>query len=132
MDKPLGKKFRDYTVKGVIKDICYNAPIHAVAPAMFSYSKGSERKHIIFRVREGSWNVVSEKLGEEIRKINPDSEYTLLNMEEVYDDYMKSEKTLSKLLGIVSCVCIIIAVFGIFSLVTLSCQQRRKEIAIRK
>ena len=129
---PLGKKFRDYTVKGVIKDICYNAPIHAVAPAMFSYSKGSERKHIIFRVREGSWNVVSEKLGEEIRKINPDSGYTLLNMEEVYDDYMKSEKTLSKLLGIVSCVCIIIAVFGIFSLVTLSCQQRRKEIAIRK
>lgn len=129
---PLGKKFRDYTVKGVIKDICYNAPIHAVAPAMFSYSKGSERKHIIFRTREGSWNVVSEKLGMEIRKINPDSEYTLLNMEEVYDDYMKSEETLSKLLGIVSCVCILIAVFGIFSLVTLSCQQRRKEIAIRK
>ena len=129
---PIGKKFRDYTVKGVVKDICHNAPIHPVAPAMFSYSKGNERKHIIFRVSEGNWKVVSEKLEEEIRKVNPDNEYTLLNMDNVYDEYMKSEETLSKLLGIVSCVCILIAVFGIFSLVTLSCQQRRKEIAIRK
>lgn len=130
-EQPIGKKFRDYTVKGVIKDICYNAPIHPVAPAMFSYSKGNERKHIIFRVQEGDWNVVVKKLEEEIGKVNTDS-YTLLNMDKVYDDYMKSEETLSKLLGIVSCVCILIAVFGIFSLVTLSCQQRRKEIAIRK
>lgn len=129
---PVGKKIRDYTIKGVIKDICYNAPIHPVAPAMFSYSKGSERKHFIFRVEEGSWDIVAKKLEEEIRKINPDSNYTLLNMDEVYDNFMKSERTLSKLLGIVSCVCILIAVFGIFSLVTLSCQQRRKEIAIRK
>ena len=53
-------------------------------------------------------------------------------MEEVYDTYMKSEKTLCQLLSIVSFICIAIAVFGIFSLVTLSCQQRRKEIAIRK
>lgn len=129
---PLGKRFRDYTVKGVIKDICYNAPIHPVAPAMFSYSKANERKHIIFKVQEGSWKAVSERIAEESRKLNLDNKYTLHNMEEVYDDYMKSEETLSKLLGIVSCVCIIIAVFGIFSLVTLSCQQRRKEIAIRK
>lgn len=129
--QPIGKKIRDYTVKGVIKDICYNAPIHPVAPAMFSYSRDKERKHIIFRVQEGSWDIVAGKLGEEIGKTNSDS-YILLNMDKVYDDYMKSEETLSKLLGIVSCVCILIAVFGIFSLVTLSCQQRRKEIAIRK
>lgn len=129
---PIGKKIRDYTIKGVIKDISYNAPIHPVAPAIFSYSKGKERRHCIFRVQEGSWDVVNQKLEEEIRKVNPDSNYTLLNMDKVYDDYMKSEETLSKLLGMVSCVCIVIAVFGIFSLVTLSCQQRRKEIAIRK
>ena len=48
------------------------------------------------------------------------------------DAYMKSENTLCQLLSIVSFICIAIAVFGIFSLVTLSCEQRRKEIAIRK
>ena len=53
-------------------------------------------------------------------------------MEEKYDEYMKSENSLSMLLSIVAFICIAIAVFGIFSLVTLSCEQRRKEIAIRK
>ena len=67
-----------------------------------------------------------------MNKVNPNAELMLSNMEEVYDTYMKSERTLCQLLSIVSFICIAIAVFGIFSLVTLSCQQRRKEIAIRK
>ena len=53
-------------------------------------------------------------------------------MEETYDNYLKSEQTLLKLLSCVAIVCILIAVFGVFSLVTLACEQRRKEIAIRK
>ena len=80
----------------------------------------------------GTWNVVSEKIKAEVNKVNPNAELMLSNMEEVYDTYMKSERTLCQLLSIVSFICIAIAVFGIFSLVTLSCQQRRKEIAIRK
>lgn len=135
--EPIGKKFfwqknYAYTVKGVIKDIYYNAPIHPVAPAMFSLLKSTERGHPIFKVKEGMWKVVAEKLKAEVAKIDPNAELDLSNMEEVYDAYMKSEQTLSKLLGVVSGICILIAVFGIFSLVTLSCQQRRKEIAIRK
>lgn len=135
--EPIGKKFFwkkncAYTVKGVIKDIYYNAPIHPVAPAMFSLPQTTERGHPIFKVKEGMWKVVAEKLKAEVAKIDPNAELDLSNMEEVYDAYMKSEQTLSKLLGVVSGICILIAVFGIFSLVTLSCQQRRKEIAIRK
>lgn len=37
-----------------------------------------------------------------------------------------------KLISFVSMVCILITIFGIFSLITLSCEQRRKEIAVRK
>ena len=35
-------------------------------------------------------------------------------------------------MSFVAVVCVLIAAFGIFSLVTLSCEQRRKEIAVRK
>ena len=83
-------------------------------------------------MKEGIWNIVSEKIKAEVDKVNPNAELILSNMEEVYDTYMKSEKTLCQLLSIVSFICIAIAVFGIFSLATLSCQQRRKKIAIRK
>jgi len=46
--------------------------------------------------------------------------------------YLKSEDALIKLLSFIAIVCMLIAAFGIFSLVTLSCEQRRKEIAVRK
>ena len=87
---------------------------------------------MIFKFKEGTWKNVSQKLREEAYKVNPNAELRLINMEEKYDKYMKSENSLSMLLSIVAFICIAIAVFGIFSLVTLSCEQRRKEIAIRK
>ena len=138
--QPVGKKIdklgRHYIVKGVIKNIYYNAPIHPVTPAIFflpdNKQKSENRGHLIFKFKEGTWKNVSQKLREEAYKVNPNAELRLINMEEKYDEYMKSENSLSMLLSIVSFICIAIAVFGIFSLVTLSCEQRRKEIAIRK
>ena len=58
--------------------------------------------------------------------------YRLNNTEEEFNKFLQSENALIKLLDFVSIVCILISVFGIFSLVTLNCEQRRKEIAIRK
>lgn len=53
-------------------------------------------------------------------------------MEEVYRGYMKSERYLLYLLSVMTGVAVLIAVFGIYSMITLSCNRRRKEIAIRK
>ena len=53
-------------------------------------------------------------------------------MEDVFEEYFKSERALLTLLSVMTLVCILIAVFGVYSLTSLSCQQRRKEIAIRK
>jgi ABC-type antimicrobial peptide transport system permease subunit len=62
----------------------------------------------------------------------PQFNHYLSNLEENYDLLLKSENTLLKLLTILSLVCIIICVFGFVSLVSLTCEERRKEIAIRK
>ena len=51
---------------------------------------------------------------------------------EEYEKYLQSEKTLLKMLYFTTAVCIMISLFGVFSLVTLTCEQRKKEIAIRK
>ena len=57
---------------------------------------------------------------------------TLKSEEETYNQYLRSEEMLMRLLGFASLVCMLTAIFGIYSLVTLTCEQRRKEIAIRK
>ena len=53
-------------------------------------------------------------------------------MEEEYARFLKSENALLLMLDFVTLVCVLISLFGVFSLVTLDCEQRRKEIAIRK
>jgi len=53
-------------------------------------------------------------------------------MEDVFNDYFKSERALLKLLTVMTSACVLIAIFGVYSLTSLSCQQRRKEIALRK
>jgi ABC-type antimicrobial peptide transport system permease subunit len=45
---------------------------------------------------------------------------------------LKSENALIKLLTLVSVICVLICVFGFVSLVSLTCEERRKSIAIRK
>ena len=49
-----------------------------------------------------------------------------------YNEYLTSENALLRLLLFVSLVCVGISLFGVYSHVTLSCERRRKEIAIRK
>lgn len=136
---PLGKKIflsEEYTIIGVIKDVYYNAPSFPVKPVLYTLPREQDKLYvnndILFKVKEGTWKSVTQRLQEDVNKLNPNVNLRICNIEEEYDKYMKSEITLSKLLSIVSLVCISIAIFGIFSLVTLSCEQRRKEIAVRK
>ncbi|MBQ4525506.1 MAG: ABC transporter permease, partial [Bacteroidaceae bacterium] len=51
---------------------------------------------------------------------------------EKYSENLKSEDNLQTLLTITTGVCILIALFGVWSMIMLTCEQRRKEIAIRK
>ena len=58
---------------------------------------------------------------------SPENILRLNSEEEVYNITAGEE-----MLVLIPLVCILTAMFGIYSLVTLTCEQRRKEIAIRK
>lgn len=57
---------------------------------------------------------------------------TLITMNELLDDLSKSEQELLKLFIVVALLCILIAIFGIYSVSQRETQRRQKEIAIRK
>ena len=142
---PVGKQFDGYrwiyTVKGVIKNIYNFAPTVPAKP--YSYTKpdnerinslkGRGSATVIFKYREGMWKLCKEKIDQLIQKEYAEStNIRILNSEEEYDKFLKSENALIKLLSFVSAICIMICVFGFVSLVSLTCEERRKEIAIRK
>lgn len=123
-------------IKGVVKDFQYTSPTEQVPNTGFVI--GDEmglmlwKNGILFRFKEGTWDACRTAIEQLCRKEASDKEITLVNEEESYNKYLQSEAMLARLLAFASLVCILVAIFGIYSLVTLTCEQRRKEIAIRK
>jgi hypothetical protein len=134
LEHAVGKKLSHwFTVKGVIRNIYRTLPTTPVGPVMYHLCSKDNYKHsVIFKYEEGKWEACKSKMEQLMRKEYPDASFTIYNTEKEYNKYLKSENALIKLLTAVSLVCIIISIFGFFSQISLSCEERRKEIAIRK
>jgi ABC-type lipoprotein release transport system permease subunit len=133
-DKPVGKMFAGYRVKGVLKNIYNSSPTIAAKPFFYRLpddSHETKMPFILLKCHEGSWKTCVKK----IKTIIADELSDMPNIysdEEEYDKYLKSENTLLQILTVVSLVCMIVCIFGFVSMVSLTCEERRKEIAVRK
>ena len=132
----MGLQTANQKIKGVVKDFQYTSPTEQMPNTGFII--GDEmglmlwKNGILFRFKEGTWDACRTAIEQLCRKEASDKEITLVNEEESYNKYLQSEAMLARLLAFASLICILVAIFGIYSLVTLTCEQRRKEIAIRK
>jgi hypothetical protein len=134
-DKAVGKTFNNYVVKGVMKNIYNFSPTIAAKPFYYYRPDGSfdeKRSYILFRYSEGSWKTCMEKIRKIVEKEFPNRFSEYHNAEEEYDKYLKSENALLAILTVVSLVCLTVCIFGFVSIVSLTCEERRKEIAVRK
>ena len=85
------------------------------------------------KYKEGAYEACKIKIERLFETEYKDAYHKLIqSAEESYDKQFQSETSLLKLLSFASFVCIAICLFGFVSIVTLSCEERRKEIAIRK
>ena len=138
--KTIFSYYQPYVVKGVIRDVCYTSPKAATIPLVYEYERensisGVNRPNLfMFRFRGGTdWNSLRNKITQVFENVHPGIYHVIRNMEDDYiNNYIKSELALGKFLLIITIVCIIIAVSGVFSIVSLSCERRRREIAVRK
>lgn len=130
---PIGKKFDvdDRIVIGVIKDYYNQSPTIPSRPTVIYFGSNAPQE-IVYKYRDGE-KVNSEK---QIQKLFaekfPEAEFHLFYTDTIYAEFIKSEQYLLLLLGFVSGVCIIISIFGIYSLAALTAEEKRREIAIRK
>ena len=121
------------TVVGVVRDFHITAPTIPVQPTLyvrrFDWTSGS---HVLLKYHEGAWPELRHRVDSLFAKDYPEVNYQLVNVMDEYNAYLKAETLLLRLLAFVSTVCILVSAFGIFSMITLSCERRRKEVAIRK
>lgn len=135
--KHIIQSYITYTIVGVVKDCHYGAPTLPISHTGFLVGEQmglmQRSAGILFKYKEGTWNECRKALEHLYQtECSPENILRLNSEEEVYNNYLRSEEMLTRLLSFASLVCILTAMFGIYSLVTLTCEQRRKEIAIRK
>ena len=137
-DETIGKKAGGKTVKGVLRNIYNGLPTVEVTPFIYdsdNFFPGGQ--DVIFKYTNRS--IAEKKIRELIKNDFPDISNNrqlwsgqFSDAEEAYEEFFKSEKALIMMLNIMSAICVLISIFGFFSLVSLSCEEKRKEIAIRK
>lgn len=138
-DSANSKEIFGLEVVGVIADMYVDSPRIPVFPTIYriQQTQGGEggyvpRQFFAYRYTEGQ----REATEKEIKRIavekfdNP--HMWIDNMEDIYAAYTRSERYLLILLSIMTGLAILIALFGAYSIITLACRRRRKEIAIRK
>ena len=120
---------------GIVRDF-YVTPTTKVKPSQISFPTRNDMfRTIAYKYEEGMRQQTEQAVKEWLRKEFPDQGEFAINfayMEDIFDEYFKSERALLTLLSVMTLACILIAIFGVYSLTSLTCQQRRKEIAIRK
>jgi len=146
----IGSMINGHQIIGVVADSYRASPLLPATPTMFQniieldrlnaiYASSSSPKIVTIKLKDGTisnneQNSEAEKrINELVKKEYPHEYVFLVSWEKLYQRmFLTSEKNLAKLFSIVSIVCLLISIFGIYSLASLTCEQRRKEIAIRK
>ena len=137
-------KGKQLEVIGLLKDFHYSAPTVPVQPMLLVGEEGlgfmadlramgfgaSHNMRILIKYT-GAFADLREDI-QPLAEKHGILQYDLVRTEDLYQEYLQSETLMLHLLGVVSVVCILVSAFGIFSMVTLSCERRRKEIAVRK
>lgn len=130
MEQPIGKTINGkLRIKGIIHDYQSQMPTEKVQP--FGFFPIENRRQYIGIRYNSDYDHLMKAITEAFKnEAFPNFDYK--DGEQTYEGYLKSENNLLKLLGITTVVSMLIALFGIYALIVQSCEQHRKEIAIRK
>ena len=134
MANPIGKKVGMWTIVGVVRDFHVSAPTVPVDPVILIEFNCPVQmgRDILVHFDESDTDRLKHFVDSLVQSEEPGVFLKITTVREAYEEYLRSERTLQKLLTVVAVVCVQITLIGVFAHVSLVCEQRRKEIAIRK
>lgn len=121
----------DQQIVGVVEDIHFYSFRDKVIPTVF-YLRPWSASNIMVRLRGGEIPSAIKRLEHEWKKIMPERPFIYDFIDASFDKLYKKEIRTEKLLVIFSFLAVLISSFGLFNLISLIAQTKRKEIGIRK
>ena len=130
-----GRGKESYEIVGVVEDF-HTVGLHSEIPPLIIKGArfGNDGYFNYVRVMPGMEEEAVKAISNIIPEFRPDDENEILvmSMNQILSDLSKNEKNQLRLFSMLASLCIIITIFGIFSVSQRETRRRRKEIAIRK
>lgn len=129
LEKPLRVE-----VIGVADDFHFESFRKSMMPVMFAYPNTAIQRidYYTLEVKTSNWSQTLDKLKAVNDRLDPENplEYTLLN--DRFQEFYQADEKRGQLFMVFSLVIVLIAVMGLFALVSYSMESRAKEIGVRK
>ena len=116
---------------GVVEDIHFKSFKEKVMPIIF-YLRSWSATNIVVRINGNEIASTVRMLENEWKKIMPDRPFIYKFIDESFNKLYQSEQRTEKLIMIFCAFAIVISLLGLFSLISLLSQTRKKEIGVRK
>ncbi len=125
---------RKLEVVGVVEDYNFQSLQNAVAPILHVYRQPENGVHNFVSVKVGSANVAAAltAMQQQWEMLDPSRPMDYFFLDENFNDLYERQEQLATIAGSFSLFAIVIACLGLLALVSLTVQQRKKEIGVRK
>lgn len=118
-------------VVGLVKDFNYNSLHHGVNPLALSVQEWGY-DDICVRVRPENLSSLIPEIEQKWRNTGTDRPFDYEFLDAHFEELYLADRQVSQIVGIVAGLAILVACMGLFGLISVTAERRKKEIGIRK
>lgn len=135
-DNPLGKIIRrngDHTIIGVVKDFNFATLHRRIEPLIITNIPWLNRfDEVCIKINSEDVPGTIQNIKSAWTNVSPALPFDYYFLDDSFDNLYKFEQRIQEIFFYFSCIAIVIALLGLFSLASFSVEQRVKEVGIRK
>ncbi|MEZ4972427.1 MAG: ABC transporter permease [Cyclobacteriaceae bacterium] len=136
MTDPIGNVLyiddHEFTVAGVMRDFHFEPFTELIKPLVVAYAPDSLYRHVAFQYASGDKETAELQLKKAWKEISPEKPLLMYEQASVFDNDFRSYDTATNVMKSAALITVLIGVFGLFGLSSLTLSGKMKELAVRK
>jgi len=130
---PIGKRFDEGTVVGIVKDFHFEPLREAIKPIFFRVMTDNNVSFFLsIKIKSEDIPATLAYIDKTWKKFSPDYPFSYAFVDSAVENLYRSEQSIGNAFMYFSLIAIFIACLGLFGLTSFTVEQRTKEIGIRK